>query len=151
MSDSRQAGLVSKRLLSVVAIKTMIEFALIAVLVAYGATRTFHPFQRGTLDIVGPDQITGWAYDPTDSAKSLRVQLFIDDKLFAETEANESRIDLVSAGAAPQPEHGFTFDLKKAGLAPGAHSAQVYTVRSSLGSTLTLVPLLKQPVQFEVR
>ena len=105
MSDSHEDRLISKRLLTVVLIKTVIEFAFIAALVAYGATQAFHPFQRGALDVIGPDRIAGWAHDPTDSTSSLRVQLFIDNRLYAETEANEMRIDLVQAGAASRPEH----------------------------------------------
>jgi hypothetical protein len=150
MSNSRDDGSISRRVLTVVSIKAVIEFAFIAALVGYGATQTFHPFQRGALDIVGPDRITGWAYDPTDTSNPLRVQLFIDNKLFAEAAANEVRIDLVEAGAAPRPEHGFSFDLKKNGIEAGTHYAQVYGVRTSLGATLSLVPLLKQPVRFEV-
>jgi hypothetical protein len=150
MSDSRDDGRIGTRVLTAVSIKAVIECVFVVALVTYGATRTFHPFQRGALDLIGPDRVAGWAYDPTDSAKALRVQLFIDGALLGETEAREVRLDLVSAGAAAQPEHGFTFDLKKGGITAGTHHAQVYAVRSSLGGSLSLVPILKEPVPFEV-
>ena len=150
MSNSREDGRIAHRILTAVSLKTVIELVFVGVLVAYAATHVFHPFQRGALDIIGPDRITGWVYDPTDSDKSLRVQLFIDGVFVAESDASEVRTDLVAAGVSNQPEHGFSFDLRRAGVSSGSRYAQVYAVRSSLGASLSLVPILKEPVQFLV-
>jgi hypothetical protein len=94
--------------------------------------------------------VAGWAYDWTSRDERLRVQLFIDGAFVAETEASEVRPDLVAAGVAARPEHGFSFSLDKTRLEPGRHSAQVYALRQSLGGNLSLIPILKEPVQLNL-
>ena len=148
MNQSLTEGKVAAQLLAAVSIKTLVELAFVLALVSFAATRAFHPFQRGALDAIGPDRIAGWAYDPTDASAALRVQLFVDGVFVAETLASEVRHDLVSAGAADKPEHGFTFSMFRSKLAPGQHFAQVYAVRSSVGGGLTLVPILKDAAPF---
>jgi hypothetical protein len=64
--------------------------------------------------------------------------------------AGEERIDLVSAGVAPNPNHGFNFDLTQINLAPGRHTAQVYALRPAAGANKILLPIAKQPRVFEV-
>lgn len=151
MSYPLTDGQVASRLLKAVSIKMLIEIIFVCIVVSLAASRTFHPFLRGALDMVNSARVAGWASDPTSLDEPLEVQLFVDGAFVAATRAVEVRHDLVAAGATTGPEHGFSFALKAANLAPGLHFAQVYAVRPSIGSSLTLIPISKQPVKFEVR
>jgi len=77
---------------------------------------------------VGAAIVTGWAVDtslPRSGHGPVTVLFSIDDVPVAATLANEIRTDLVRAGVAPNPNHGFTFTLPEASskvlLGPGAH------------------------------
>lgn len=144
-------GQAASRLLKAVSIKTLIEIIFVCVVVSFAASRTFHPFLRGALDMVNSARVAGWACDRTVLDEPLEVQLFVDGAFVAATRAVEVRNDLVAAGATAGPEHGFSFALKAANLAPGVHYAQVYAVRPSIGSALTLIPISKRSVRFEVK
>ncbi|MFZ4795698.1 MAG: hypothetical protein ACOYLN_16370, partial [Blastocatellia bacterium] len=52
------------RILCAIIAKAMIEIVLFAGIASYVAWENFHPLVRGSLDLVGVDQISGWAADP---------------------------------------------------------------------------------------
>ncbi len=151
MNHALTDGQVANRLLTAVSIKTLLEIVFVCAVVSTAAVESFHPFLRGALDIVDASVVAGWAYDPTAKDEPLQVQLFIDGAFVAADRAIEVRKDLVEAGAAAEPEHGFSFSLKSTNLAPGGHTAMVYAVRTSIGGNLSLIPISKEPVRFEVR
>ena len=111
----------------------------------------FHPFLRGAIDIADEKRIAGWARDPVSPDEAVQVQLFIDGDFVASMRANEQRPDLVTAGAARRPDHGFTFTIDSLKLSPGRHIVQVYAIRAALGRNMVMVPIEKQPVSLEVR
>jgi len=146
-NDSR----VTTRLFTAIVIKTLLEVIFICAIVTLAATANFHPFLRGAIDIADEKHIAGWARDPTSSDQALDVQLFIDGDFVAAMRSNEPRSDLVTAGAAKRPDHGFAFSIDSLKLAPGRHIVQVYAVREALGSNMVMVPIAKQPVVLEIR
>ena len=145
--DSR----VATRLLSAVLLKTLLEIIFVCVIVTLAAMANFHPFLRGAIDIADEKRIAGWARDPTSPDEAVQVQLFIDGDFIASMRANEQRPDLVMAGAARRPDHGFTFWIDSLRLSPGRHFVQVYSIRAALGRNMVMVPIEKQPVSVEVR
>ena len=146
-SDSRAAA----RLLSAVVIKTMLEVIFVCIIVTLAAMANFHPFLRGAIDIADGSRIAGWARDPSSPDEGVQVQLFIDGDFVASMRANEPRPDLVTAGAANRPNHGFAFSIESLRLAPGHHIVKVYAVREALGRNMIMVPITKQPVSLEIR
>ncbi|MEP7270095.1 MAG: hypothetical protein ABI882_01255 [Acidobacteriota bacterium] len=148
--ESQLKSQLTKRLMAAVSIKTLLEIIFVCIIVSIAAVRTFHPSLRGTIDIAEPARINGWAYDPAVGETPVEVQLFVDGKFVAAAKADALRADLVDAGAAPRPYHGFSFPLDAVKLQPGQHTAQVYAVRTGIGGTLTLIPIAKHPLVFEV-
>lgn len=140
---------VPSRLLKAVVAKSFVEIILVCVVATLAAFSTFSPQLRGAIDVADQTRVAGWAYDPESPGVALEVQLFIDEKLVASKIANERRVDLVESGAASNPDHGFSFDLRPLKLAPGRHTAQVYALRQAAGANKILLPVAKQPGVFE--
>ena len=129
------------RILCAIIAKAMIEIVLLAGIASYAAWENFHPLVRGSLDLVGVDQISGWAADPGSGEDPVEVQLFIDGRFHAAQRAANSRPDLVVAGATSTSAHGFSFDLRTASLSRGRHTLNVFVVRKGLNGQLVLIPL----------
>lgn len=142
-------ALVAKRLLTAVSLKAFVEIVFICVIVSYAALSNFHPSLRGAIDIADTQRVTGWVFDPSAPDTSVEVQLFVDGEFVAVRRADEVRVDLVSAGAAPGPNHGFSFSLNLMRPEPGRHHVQVFAVRDALGRARVLLPVAKAPVTFE--
>lgn len=151
MKSFSSEGRLTTRLLAAVSIKTLVELAFVCVLVGVAATRMFHPSLRGAIDIADSARVNGWVYDTALAAEPLQVQLFVDGIFVAGMRADQLRTDLVDAGAAPYPDHGFSFSLSGQTLEAGWHSAQVYAVKSAVGRNLTLIPIGKSAASFEVK
>lgn len=139
------------RLLRAVLAKSWLELLFVCGLATFAAFSNQSPLLRGAIDAADERRVTGWAYDPLAPDEAVAVQLFIDDRFAATQTANLKRDDLVAAGAAPQPQHGFTFELAPLRLPPGRHVVQVYAVRRAAGANKSLLPLAKQPRIIEVR
>lgn len=142
---------VATKLLRAVILKTFLEILFICIIATLAAFKNYSPLLRGAIDIADQTRVSGWAHDPQTPAEALEVQLFIDDQFIATQRAEQRRDDLVRAGAAKLPNHGFRFDLTALKLVGGRHTAQVYAVRTAAGANKMLVPLAKQPVVFEVK
>lgn len=65
----------------------------------------------GFLDTVNYSWGGGWAYDPDAGTTPIEVHIYVDGRFYTSKLANEYRPDLVSAGVAPDPYHGYTFTL----------------------------------------
>lgn len=83
----------------------------------------------GWLDAADASSASGWAYDASLGAQPVTVHIYVDGKLLVAVTANGARPDLVTAGAAPDANHGFTAPL--AGLAPGSHTVDAYAIAAS--------------------
>ena len=81
----------------------------------------------GYLDNVNQYVGNGWAYDQDALTLPIDVHIYIDGRFYAALTANESRPDLVSAGATPDPNHGFSFAIS--GYDPArSHEVVVYAI-----------------------
>lgn len=63
---------------------------------------------QGSLDLVKPDLITGWAMDTTKPNRPVEVELYDGETLLASVSANEFRQDLMDAGKG-DGLHAFNF------------------------------------------
>ena len=140
----------TKKRFYAVVIKLVVDIVLISALATYAGFKNFNPLIRGAIDEATQQRVSGWAHDPLLPMEPLEVQLFIDDQFAASVRANDHRDDLVNAGAAKLPFHGYHFDLTPFKLANGPHRAQVYVVHAAFGDYKTLLPLTKQPPVFQV-
>jgi hypothetical protein len=104
---------------------------------------------RGALDLANPGQVAGWALDRSDPDSPVYVQLYVDGRFAAETSANLARPDVVDAGLANEPNHGFAFVTPQ--LTAGNHEARVYAPHLSLGGKVISLQEIGLPLQFEVR
>jgi hypothetical protein len=139
------------RLLKAIVAKSFIEIFLVCAVATFAAFTTFSPRLRGAVEVANQTRVTGWVLAPEAPEIVIEVQLFVDEKLLASKLADERRMDLLRFGLAPTPNHGFNFDLTRARLAPGLHTAQVYALRQTSGANKILSPIAKQPLVFEVR
>lgn len=147
----RQDSSVPSRLLKAIVAKSLIEIILVCVVATFVAFSTFNPRLRGAIEVADQTRVAGWVVAPEAPEVVIEVQLFVDEKLLASRLADEKRSNLVRFGVSPNPNHGFTFDLTRAKLAPGRHTAQVYALRQASGANKTLSPIAKEPWVFEVR
>ena len=151
MDESTQTNPnVATRLLRAVLAKSFLELLFVCVIATLAAFKNYSPLLRGAIDAADQTRVTGWAYDPQAPEQALEVQLFIDEQFIATQRADARRDDLVRAGAAKQPRHGFSFELAAIKLSNGPHAAQVYAVRAAAGTNKLLLPLAQQPVVFQV-
>ena len=147
----RAAPTAATKLLRAILAKAFLELLFICGIATYAAFVNYSPLLRGAIDVADQNRVAGWAHDPLVPAESLDVQLFIDGQFIAAQRADDLREDLVKAGATKHPRHGFHFDLQPVSLANGVHAAQVYALRTAVGTNQMLLPLSKQPVIFQVR
>ncbi|MFM8394230.1 MAG: hypothetical protein ACKOB4_09950 [Acidobacteriota bacterium] len=140
----------STRLLLAIAGKLTLEMLLLAAVASYAAWSNFHPLLRGAVDLTTPERVSGWAFDPESPLEPLEVQLFIDGQFYAALRADQPRPDLVQAGAAPDPHHGFSFTIAPATRRPGRHRVEVFVLRAALTNYQTLIPLANEPKSFFV-
>lgn len=77
----------------------------------------------GNFDRVDANSAAGWAYDPDLGTGPVTVELYKNGALWQTALANARRTDLVTAGVAPNPEHGFSISTRS--LAPGSYVLEV--------------------------
>lgn len=141
---------VPARLLRAVTIKTALELALLCVIATVAAFSNFSPLLRGAVDIATREQVAGWAYDPGSPGESIEVQVFIDGRFVASGLADRPRPDLVAAGAAADPNHGYSVTIAGIPIPSGRHTVQVYAVRPSAGEARLLSPLSRSGIPIDV-
>lgn len=141
---------VATRLLRAVIAKSALEIAAVCLVAALAAFSNFSPLVRGAVDAADQVHVAGWALDPLAPGETVEVQLFIDGRFFATKKADDRRDDLVEAGVAAIPHHGFNFPIEASKLAAGEHAAQVYAVRAAAGSNKILTPITRTPNKFHV-
>ncbi len=148
MTASAPASSVPTRLLRAVVAKTAVELALLCLIATVAAFWNFSPLLRGAVDVVDRTRVAGWAYDPQAPSEAVEVQIFIDGKFVRSSVAGAARPDLVAAGAAEGPDHGFSVPIDD--LEPGLHAIQVYAVRRGPGNSKILAPLSRSPLELIV-
>ncbi|MGH9837874.1 MAG: hypothetical protein ACREEM_03730 [Blastocatellia bacterium] len=141
---------VATRLLRAIIAKSALEIAVVCLVAALAAFSNFSPLVRGAVDVADQKRIAGWSLDPLAPNEAVEVQLFIDGQFIATKRADERRDDLVEAGVAATPHHGFSFAIEPLKLGTGEHAAQVYAVREAAGSNKMLTPISKSPNKFRV-
>ncbi len=139
------------KMLKALIAKAGIEIFVVMVAISFAAYSHLNPPIRGAIDIADAERIAGWAYDPRTPEESLPVQLFIDGNFVAVKSANELRDDLVTAGAATNPSHGFTFLVPELKLPKGVHSVNVYALRAGGGGNKSLLSITKKTQQIEIK
>ncbi|QQS45829.1 MAG: hypothetical protein IPM66_18145 [Acidobacteriota bacterium] len=144
------ASSVPTRLLRAVVAKTAVELALLCLIATVAAFWNFSPLLRGAVDVADRTRVAGWAYDPQAPSEAVEVQVFIDGKFARSSIAGAARPDLVAAGAAQGPDHGFSVPIDDLELEPGTHAVQVYAVRSGPGNSKILAPLSRSPLELMV-
>jgi hypothetical protein len=151
ISSQNPESAIAIRLLRAVIAKSFIEILLVCVVATLAAFSNFSPRLRGAIDVADQTRIAGWVYDPASPEEKVEVQLFINGDWVATGKANERRDDLVAAGAARTPDHGFTFPVAPLKLFGGNHTVQVYAVRRASGNNKSLIPLSHNPSHFQSR
>ncbi len=150
-SSSQIAGTASTKMLKALIAKAGIEIVVIMAAISFAAYSHLNPPIRGAIDVADSTRIVGWAYDPRTPNEHLQVQLFIDGKFTAIRSADELRDDLVSAGAAANSLHGFTFVVPELKLVNGIHSISVYALRSGGGGNKSLLSITKKTQLIEIK
>ena len=132
------------KMLKALIAKAGIEIFVVMAAISFAAYSHLNPPIRGAIDIADATRISGWAYDPRTPEESLPVQLFIDGNFVAVKIADERRDDLISAGAAANAPHGFSFLVSELKLTKGVHSINVYALRGGGGGNKSLLSITKK-------
>lgn len=81
----------------------------------------------GWIDAANMNQISGWAYDPSDSTASINIEVNISGGPTQTVSADQTRTDLQTIlGSA---NHGFTYSTPM--LSVGSHTAYIYAVETN--------------------
>ena len=139
------------KMLKALIAKAGIEIFVVMAAISFAAYSHLNPPIRGAIDVADSTRIAGWAYDPRAPEDRLEVQLFMDGKFVAEKVADELRDDLVSAGAATNSRHGFSFIVPELKLMNGVHSVNVYALRSGGGGNKSLLSITKKTQQIKIK
>jgi hypothetical protein len=81
----------------------------------------------GSVDTANMNEITGWAYDPSDPTESINVEVVISGGPTQTFEADQTRSDLQSVLGSTN--HGFTYATPV--LSVGSHTAQIWAVEAN--------------------
>ena len=127
--------------------KSVLETLLVSALAVGFYIYTFPPNFHGWGEAT-QTSIAGWAVNDSSPWERVRVQLYIDDRLIADTRAELSRPDVVAKRWARDEWHGYNFTVS--GLTAGTHEARVFAVHESSSRRITL-QLLGDPISFVVR
>ena len=149
--SAQKAPTTSTKILKALLAKAGIEIFVMMAAISFAAYSHLNPPIRGAIDIADSTRIAGWAYDPRAPEDHLAVQLFVDGKFVAMKLADEPRDDLVSAGAAANSPHGFSFAMPELKLMNGIHRINVYALRSGGGVNKSLLSITKKPQQIEIK
>lgn len=136
-------------LIKLLAAKSVFELLFVCVLAVGFYLSAFPGSYRGALDEADSQQVSGWAMDRSAHEKGIEVQLFINGRFIAEGTANLPRPDVVSAGLASEPDHGFEFQTPK--LPTGQYEARVYATYLSGGGVRGTLQQIGNAKRFEVR
>ena len=139
------------KMLKALIAKAGIEIFVVMAAISFAAYSHLNPPIRGAIDVADSTRIAGWAYDPRAPEDRLEVQLFMDGKFVADKVADELRDDLVSAGAAVNSRHGFSFIVPELKLMNGVHSVNVYALRSGGGGNKSLLSITKKTQQIKIK
>lgn len=139
------------KMLKALIAKAGIEIFVVMIAISLAAYSHLNPPIRGAIDVADSTRIAGWAYDPRAPEDHLPVQLFVDGNFIAMKSADELREDLISAGAASNSPHGFTFLVPELKLTNGVHSVNVYALRSGGGGNKSLLSITKKTQQIEIK
>lgn len=125
--------------------KSLAETILVATLGIVFYLSTFPPYFHGWGE-ASHDGISGWVVDKSAPWSRVEVQLFVDGKFAGTTTANQSRPDVVGAGWANDPWHGYTFSAPL--MRAGFHEASIYALHSSGGGKRQSLQLIGDPIMF---
>jgi hypothetical protein len=136
-------------LIKLLAAKSIFELLFVCVLALGFYLSVFPGSFRGALDEADTQHVTGWAMDRSAHENAIEVQLFINGQFIADGTANLLRPDVVSAGLAMEPAHGFAFQTPK--LPPGQYEARVYATYLSGGGVRGTLQQIGHAKRFEVK
>lgn len=125
----KEAG--AARLSRALIVKSVAEALFVVALFAAFSYTHFHPKFRGAVDVADARTVEGWAVDEAEPDGQVEVQLFIDGRFVAQRRAELPRPDVLAAGRAPRPEHGFRFDTPPLAAREAEYEARVYALHAA--------------------
>lgn len=137
----------STRLVHVLIGKSIVETLVVGALAVFTFIVVLPPFFHGWGEVTETG-ISGWAVNNASPWERVEVQLFVDGKFVADGMADKYRPDVLAAGWAKDPWHGYTFVVPS--LTVGAHEARIYALHGSDHGARKSLQLLGDPIGFSV-
>lgn len=125
--------------------KSIIETLLVGALAVFTFITILPPYFQGASEITEMG-VAGWAINHADPWARVEVQLFINGRFIAQTVANKSRPDVLTAGRSRDEWHGYVIPISA--LGQGTHEARIYALHDSGKGARKTLQLLGSPVQF---
>ncbi len=144
--DSSRPARARQNLVRLLVGKSIFEALLVAALVVAFLSSAFNPSFRGALTLVGHGRIEGWVIDTSRPEARVEVQLYVDGRFVASTDADKQPPEMSGAGMTTDGRHGFRFDFDVEGSSE--HEARVYAVHTSGDEGTRTLQLVGKPLRF---
>jgi hypothetical protein len=136
------------RLVRVLLLKSLLEILILCLVLGIAGFEYFNPTIRGEIIQADAVSVRGWVANPMALHDPIQLELVIDDRITAMVTAQEMQPEHAVSALLRRGEHPFEFSFQR--LPAGPHSVQVYTVQTTPGRTLSLVPITRRSQTFTV-
>jgi hypothetical protein len=138
------------RLSQVLIGKSLAEVVFLAALVTAFSYSHFNTHVRGSLDVADARAVGGWAVDESAPDAQVEVELFIDGHFVARRRADQTRPDVLAAGRAASPNHGFVFETPRLPARDGEYEARVFAARAGADAEHATLQQVGETKRFRV-
>jgi hypothetical protein len=138
------------RLSHVLMAKSLAEVVFLAALVTAFSYSHFNTHFRGSLDVADARAVGGWALDESAPDAPVEVELFIDGHFVARRRADAPRPDVLAAGRAASPGHGYVFETPRLPPRAGEYEARVFAAHAGADAAHATLQQVGETKRFRV-
>jgi hypothetical protein len=130
--------------------KSLVEALFLAALVTAFSYSHFNTHFRGSLDVADARAVGGWAVDESAPDAQVEVELYIDGHFVARRRADAPRPDVLAAGRAASPNHGYVFETPRLPPREGEYEARVFAAHAGADAAHVTLQQVGETKRFRV-
>lgn len=139
-----------ERLSRVLTAKSLAEVVFLVALVAAFSYSHFNTHFRGSLDVADARSVGGWVVDESAPDAQVEVELYIDGHFVARRRADAPRPDVLAAGRAASPHHGYVFETPRLPPREGEYEARVFAAHAGADAAHATLQQVGETKRFRV-